>query len=265
MRNVESRSLLRVQRATTSSWRAWLTLVLSATLALCQSSSVKPEESAGWRILSLPSMSGAAAVMTKQLSVAVPDAHGEDGSRQVLVAYSPTNRTVWMGTPDNHLVVMDDRLVGFKATSAATGGFLLVRVSTNRLAAGVSDTAGLDSAILNHLKSVNAEDMVWSRADRRISLCDYVGRSALMDLNRADIGDVPVVTATAIQGSNVVVSMKSYVGKEIVITFDELLSPLVAKVNGLIMFERGVKRPPSLADELRVAEAEQRARSRKAD
>lgn len=199
--------------------------------------------------VALPSDQGEANALTKSVEIAWSDARGETQKTTAKIVVLPSNGAIWIGRPASHVVAAGDRLVG---VHTASGGILVVRVSTNKLSLPAStQTNEVDEAISNHLKSVTGEGIGWLPTDKEVGLREFVGLSALMGLNRADVPCAPTLTGTTLQRSNLVVTMKSAVAKELVVTLDEEMTPLRATVDGVVTFERGIRKPASLQEELR--------------
>ena len=144
-----------------------------------------------------------------------------------------TNHLVWIGDPTTNLVVLSNRVVAFNVIGMGDlhlgiGSDVLTKAQTitrpSDLVAFLKDNAGLS------LKSL--------KAGTEISLASLVGVRNLGDMSLAIIPK-PTIKTLAVQGQEIVVTLKSDNDKVIVVILNEKLQPVRASVDGKVVWDKG--------------------------
>lgn len=200
----------------------------------------EPLQSAVWSqssLIQLPSLSDNIEAIMQTAPFSWWDLKGRKYSYEVQLLFVPTNGFVWcrLHLPRTHFFLLNDRLVG---VSSLPGGNLLFRQSSGKI-------SGQDKVIPEPTSQDYFKKYIEaykSRADsadddKRIHLDSCVlpvgvlGRKEVAYPPRA-----PDITAITMNNSNVLISMKTEMGKDVIIAFNEHLDAVAADVDGEKVF-----------------------------
>ena len=201
----------------------------------------------------LPSSEGNVRAVTRSSS---SDWNGKHNMLLTQVVFVPTNGILWIGKSCQHLFVMKDKIVG---VYPRYGGRLFLQTSSTRISkAGIiHQRHELDKYLRDYRKQFRAEN----QGGGNIRLRTIVGRGALIDIRRAD-GPKPVqITSVSFDKSNVVLTMKSGIGKTIVLTLNKDMDCIMATVEGEVVFQKGKINPPTFREELMKLRQEEKQKA----
>lgn len=219
-----------------------------ATLAMdeirCRINPHRPEDeplqSAVWSqssLIQLPSPSGNIEAIMQTAPFSWWDLKGRKYLSEVQLLFVPTNGFIWcrIHAPGTRFFLLKDRLVG---VFPMTGGTLLFRQSSEKICG--QDKVIQETTSQDYFKKYI--EAYKSRADsanddKRVPLEFHL--LPLGVLGRKDVAyppKAPNITAIAINNTNVLISMKTEMGKEVIVTFNEHLDPIAADVDGEKVF-----------------------------